>query len=160
MCELIQIHGMWKNSKVVNFQCVRCFMYFETTTAVKQHINKHHMQEKKQQWTSGRFYNNEIIEDQTPYRFLRTNEFNPDRSNLGMQYLCLLGCPPSEEQNKMLLTGKDIREHYIVRHTFDELKMWGYNQELLKQEIGLNSNYMHTYANVDVNLTFRGLDSS
>ena len=38
-------------------------------------------------------------------------------------------------------TGKEIREHYINCHTFEELKNWGYNKELLKQELGLQNTY-------------------
>jgi hypothetical protein len=45
------------------------------------------------------------------------------------------------ERNKQMLTGKDIREHYVNKHNFEELKLWGINQELLKQELGLDCRY-------------------
>lgn len=88
-------------------------------------------------WSSGRIYGNEIVEDQTPYRFVKTNEYNPVRGQIGSQYMCLCGCPPQFERSKMLITGKDIREHYINFHSFEELKLWGFNKELLKQELGM-----------------------
>jgi len=131
-------------------------MYLENASLLKLHINKHHMTERKQVWTSGRTYNNSILEDQTPYRFLKSNEYNPMRNNFGQQFLCLLGCPPTEEKDKML-TGKEIREHYIFNHSFEDLKLWGMNRELLKQEMGLESRYMEDYGSIDVNDTFRGI---
>ena len=95
------------------------------------------MNEKEQLWSSGRIYLNEIVEDQTPYKFLRSNEFNPHNNSIGGQYICLAGCPIQMETHKQLTTGKDIREHYIKYHSFEELKLWGYNRELLKQELGM-----------------------
>ena len=47
-----------------------------------------------------------------------------------------------------MLTQIQIREHYVENHTFDELKMWGFNLELLKQELGYkDSRYMRDYVN-------------
>ena len=33
--------------------------------------------EQPKLWSSGKVYNNQIIDDQTPYKFLRSNEYNP-----------------------------------------------------------------------------------
>ena len=60
----------------------------------------------------------------------------------------------------MLTTGKDIREHYIRHHSFEDLKLWGFNKELLKQELGMQeSRYQEDFVKIfDVNDTFRGIE--
>jgi hypothetical protein len=40
-----------------------------------------------------------------------------------------------------ILTKNDIRIHYINNHSFDVLKLWGYNKELLKLESSLSNDY-------------------
>jgi hypothetical protein len=49
----------------------------------------------------------------------------------GGQYLCLLGCFP-EKDGMQLTSTKLIRNHYINYHSSEELKVWGFNKELLK----------------------------
>jgi hypothetical protein len=79
---------------------------------------------------------------------LRSNEFNCHNNSIGGQY------------RWSLTTGKDIREHYIKYHSFEELKLWGYNRELLKQELGMkDSNYQKDFVQkFDINDTFRGIE--
>ena len=75
---------------------------------------------------------------------------------VGKQYMC----QPEVERSKQMLTGKDIREHYVEKHDFEQLKLWGLNKELLKQELGYpESTYQEEFVQkFDVNDTFRGIE--
>jgi hypothetical protein len=60
-----------------------------------------------------------------------------------------------------LINNKQIRNHYITTHSFEELKLWGINLELLKQELGLPNRYQEDYVKkYDVNDTFRGIETN